>query len=154
MAFDPNRWTIKTQEAFNAALEAARTASQPEGVVTPLLQKVGVDPRALRAAAEQRLARLPHSYGGSDPSLSRAMRDVVERADKVRTDLRDEYVSSEHLVLAMADLLGATEEELLQALQTVRGSHRVTSQNPEESYQALERYGRDLTEAARQGKID
>jgi ATP-dependent Clp protease ATP-binding subunit ClpB len=169
MAFDPNRWTIKTQEAFNAALEAARSASNPEvtpdhllvalltqsdGVVSPLLQKVGIDPRVLRAAADERLSRLPHSYGGSEANLSRSLRDVVERADKARTDLRDEYVSTEHLVLAMADLVGATEEELLQALQTVRGSHRVTSQNPEESYQALERYGRDLTEAAREGKLD
>src|SRR5262245_50473433 len=109
MAFDPNRWTIKTQEAFNAALEAARSASNPEvtpdhllvallgqtdGVVTPLLQKVGIDPRALRAGAEERLSRLPRSYGGSEANLSRALRDVVERADKARTDLRDEYVST------------------------------------------------------------
>jgi ATP-dependent Clp protease ATP-binding subunit ClpB len=169
MAFDPNRWTIKTQEAFNAALESARSAShpevtpdhllvallgQPEGVVTPLLQKVGIDPRSLRTAAEERLGALPHAYGGGDPSLSRGLRDVVERADKSRIDLHDEYVSTEHLVLALADLLRTSTEELLQALQTVRGSHRVTSQNPEESYQALERYGRDLTQAARDGKLD
>jgi ATP-dependent Clp protease ATP-binding subunit ClpB len=168
MAFDPNRWTIKTQEAFNGALEAAKTANHPEvtpdhlvvsllgqadGVVVPLLQKVGIDPRALRAKAEERLARLPRSYG-SEAGLSRELRDVVERADKNRIDLRDEYVSTEHFVLAMADLVGASGEELLQALQSVRGSHRVTSQSPEESYQALERYGRDLTEAARQGKLD
>jgi ATP-dependent Clp protease ATP-binding subunit ClpB len=176
MAFDPNRWTIKTQEAFNAALESARASSnpevtpdhllvallgQPEGVVTPLLQKVGVDPRVLRSAAEGRVASLPRAIGGAEPTLSRALRDVVERADKVRVDLHDEYLSTEHLVLAFADAgpgrpgpVGASTEELLQALQTVRGSHRVTSQNPEESYQALERYGRDLTEAARQGKLD
>ncbi|MBW8825401.1 MAG: ATP-dependent chaperone ClpB [Acidobacteria bacterium] len=168
MAFDPNRWTIKTQEAFNAALEAGRAASHPEvtpdhllvamlaqadGVVIPLLQKVGIDPRALRAQAEERLARLPRSYGG-EAGLSRALRDVVERADKVRVDLHDEYLSTEHVVLAMSAEVGASTEELLQALQSVRGSHRVTSQNPEESYQALERYGRDLTEAARQGKLD
>ena len=168
MAFDPNRWTIKTQEAFNAALEAARGANHPEvtpdhllvsllgapdGVVVPLLQKVGVDPRALRSTADERLSRLPRSYG-SEAGLSRDLRDVVERADKARIDLRDEYVSTEHMVLAMAQQIGATTEELLQALQSVRGSHRVTSQSPEESYQALERYGRDLTEAARQGKLD
>jgi ATP-dependent Clp protease ATP-binding subunit ClpB len=168
MVFDPNRWTIKTSEAVNAALEAARAASnpevtpdhllvallgQPESAVGPLLQKVGVDPRALRTAAEERLGRLPRAHGG-ESGLSRALRDVVERADKVRTDLHDEYLSTEHLLLAMADSVGASTEELLQALQAVRGSHRVTSQNPEEQYQALERYGRDLTQAARDGKLD
>src|SRR5256885_3767294 len=116
MAFDPNRWTIKTQEAFNGALEAARSASHPEvspdhllvallnqadGVVVPLLQKVGVDPRALRAQAEDRLSRQPRVYG-TEAGLSRQLRDVVERADKARTDLHDEYASTEHLVLAMA----------------------------------------------------
>jgi ATP-dependent Clp protease ATP-binding subunit ClpB len=169
MAFDPNRWTIKTQEAFNAALESARSSSnpevtpdhllgallgQPDGVVAPLLQKVGLDPRALRSTVEERLAALPRAYGGGEPGLSRSLRDVVERADKHRVDLHDEYVSTEHLVLALADVLRTSVEELLQALQTVRGSHRVTSQNPEESYQALERYGRDLTQAARDGKLD
>jgi ATP-dependent Clp protease ATP-binding subunit ClpB len=168
MAFDPNRWTIKTQEAFNGALESARNANHPEvtpdhllvtltslpdGVVVPLLQKVGIDPRALRAQAEERLGRQPRAYG-AEAGLSRALRDVIERADKARADLHDEYVSTEHVVLAMAELIGASNEELLQALQSVRGSHRVTSQNPEEQYQALERYGRDLTEAARQGKLD
>jgi ATP-dependent Clp protease ATP-binding subunit ClpB len=168
MAFDPSRWTIKTQEAFNGALEAARTASHPEvvpehllvsllgqadGVVVPLLQKVGIDPRALRAKAEEVLARQPRAYG-AESGLSRAVRDVVERADKARTDLHDEYLSTEHLLLAMADKVGASTEELLQALQTVRGSHRVTSQNPEESYQSLEKFGRDLTQAARDGKLD
>jgi ATP-dependent Clp protease ATP-binding subunit ClpB len=169
MAFDPNRWTVKTQEAFNAALESARTASHPEvtpdhllvallgqgeSVVAPLLQKVGLDPRAVRTAADERLAALPHAYGGGDPGLSRALRDLVERADTSRVDLHDEYLSTEHLVLALADRLQVSVEELLQALQTVRGSHRVTSQTPEESYQALERYGRDLTQAAREGKLD
>src|SRR5687768_16244237 len=168
MAFDPNRWTIKTQEAFNAALEAARSASnpevlpehllaallrQPEGVVVPLLQKVGVDPKALATRLDEQLARQVKAQG-SDATLSRRLRDVIERADKTRTDLRDEYVSTEHLVLAMADLVGAGQEELLQALQAVRGSHRVTSQNPEESYQALEKFGRDLTQVAREGKLD
>jgi ATP-dependent Clp protease ATP-binding subunit ClpB len=168
MAFDPNRWTIRTSEAVNTALESARAASnpevtpdhllvallaQPESAVGPLLQKVGVDPRALRSAAEERLGRLPRAQGG-ESGLSRALRDVVERADKVRTDLHDEYLSTEHLLLAMAESVGASHEELLQALQAVRGSHRVTSQNPEEQYQALERYGRDLTQAARDGKLD
>ncbi|HZB71338.1 MAG TPA: Clp protease N-terminal domain-containing protein, partial [Acidimicrobiales bacterium] len=169
MALDPNRWTVKTQEAFNAALDAARRANAPEvtpdhllgalleageGVVVPLLQKVGVDPRVLRQQVAERIGRAPKVHGGADPTLGRALRDVLERADAERTSLRDDYLSTEHVVLAMADLVGATHEELLAALQAVRGSHRVTSQNPEEAYQALERFGRDLTEAAAQGKLD
>src|SRR5687767_535275 len=168
MAFDPNRWTIKTQEAFNRALESARSASspevlpehlllalldQPEGVVVPLLQKVGIDPSVLRTKLDDRLTRQPRAYGG-EPGLSRQLRDAIERADRTRTDLRDDFLSTEHVVLAMADVVGASTEELLQALQSVRGSHRVTSQNPETTYQSLERYGRDLTEAARGGKLD
>src|SRR5689334_18157617 len=169
MAIDPNRWTVKTQEAFNAALDAARAANHPEvgpdhllaallkqgeeGIVTPLLRKVGVDPAALRTSVDERLARQPHAVGG-EAGMSRSLRDVLERADTIRADLRDEYLSTEHIVLAMADQIGASSEELLQALQAVRGSHRVTSQNPEETFQALERFGRDLTQAARDGKLD
>jgi len=168
MPIDPNRWTVKTQEAFNGALDAARAANHPEvtpdhllaallaqseGVVGPLLRKVGVDPGVLRGAVDERLAKLPKAYG-SEAGLSRSLRDALERADTARADLRDEYLSTEHLILAMADLVGASKEELLQALQAVRGSHRVTSQNPEESFQALERFGRDLTQAARDGKLD
>src|SRR5215212_5894690 len=169
MAVDPNRWTVKTQEAFNAALDAARRANAPEvtpdhllaalleageGVVVPLLQKVGVDPRVLRQQVAERTGRAPKVHGGADPTLGRELRDILERADAERSSLRDEYLSTEHVILAMADLVGATHEELLAALQSVRGSHRVTSQNPEESYQALERFGRDLTEAAAEGKLD
>src|SRR5918994_1576912 len=169
MALDPNRWTVKTQEAFNAALDAARRANAAEvtpdhmlaslleageGVVVPLLQKVGVDPRVLRQQVAERIGRAPKVHGGADPTLGRALRDVLERADSERTSPRDDYLSTEHVVLAMADLVGATRDELLTALQAVRGSHRVTSQNPEEQYQALERFGRDLTEAAAQGKLD
>jgi ATP-dependent Clp protease ATP-binding subunit ClpB len=168
MAIDPKRWTIKTSEAVNSAMDAARAANnaeitpdhllvallkQQEGVVSPLLRKVGVDPAVLRTAAEERLGRQPKAYGG-EAGMSRALRDVLERADTARADLRDEYLSTEHLLLAMADVIGSTQDELLQALQSVRGSHRVTSQNPEESYQALERFGRDLTAAAQDGKLD
>ncbi len=96
----------------------------------------------------------PRPTAAASPSMGRALRDVLERPTPSRTSLGDEYLSTEHLLLALADLVGATHEELLAALQAVRGSHRVTSQNPEEAYQALERYGRDLTEAARQGKLD
>ncbi len=119
----------------------------------PILEKVGTSPASLRNQAEDALARLPKAYG-SEARLSRELSAVVDAADAARTELHDEYLSTEHLLLALADRLGVTKEDLLTALREVRGSHRVTSQNPEEQYQALERYGRDLTEAARQGKLD
>jgi len=168
MALDPNRWTLKTQEAVNTALAAARSASNPEvtpdhlllallgqeeGIVLPILQKVGVAPLQLRNAAEEAVASLPKAYGG-ESRVGRDFTALFDRADEARRELHDEYLSTEHLLLAMADQLGVSRDDLLAALAQVRGSHRVTSQNPEEQYQALEKYGRDLTEAARQGKID
>ncbi|MCC5951092.1 MAG: AAA family ATPase [Acidimicrobiia bacterium] len=168
MALDPKHWTLKTQEAINAAIGSAQQQSNPEvtpdhlllallgqseGVVLPMLQKVGVAPMSLRNQAEEAVAKLPKAYGG-ESRLGRELRDLLERADTARTDLHDEYLSTEHLLLAMADQVGVSPEELLEALREVRGSHRVTSQNPEDQYQALEKYGRDLTEAARAGKID
>jgi ATP-dependent Clp protease ATP-binding subunit ClpB len=169
MAFDPNRWTLRTQEAVQAAVEMARTQAHPEvtpdhlvtallgqeeGVVLPVLGKVGVAPLALRNRAGEALARLPKAHGGQPPQLSRDLREVMGAADAARAELHDEYLSTEHLLLALADRIGVDREQLLKALQEVRGSHRVTSQNPEDQYQALERYGRDLTEAARAGKLD
>ncbi|QGG96770.1 ATP-dependent Clp protease ATP-binding subunit [Actinomarinicola tropica] len=168
MPLDPNRWTLKTQEAVNAAIAAARSASNPEvtadhllvallgqeeGVVLPILQKVGATPLSLRNAATDRLAKLPKAYGG-DARISRDLNDVLERADAARVELGDEYISTEHLLLALADHLELDREQLLGALRDVRGSHRVTSQTPEDQFQALEKYGRDLTELARQGKLD
>src|SRR4051794_19266394 len=168
MALDPNRWTLKTQEAFNTAVEAARGASNPEvtpdhllaamlgqegTAVLPVLQKVGVAPLSLRNKLDDAIAKLPHSYG-SDAQMGRALREALEQADRERVALNDEYLSIEHVLLAMAERVGVPKEQLLAALQDVRGSHRVTSQNPEDQYQALEKYGRDLTEAARKGKLD
>src|SRR5438034_914640 len=165
----PNRWTLRTQEAVQAAVEMARTQSHPEvtpdhlvaalvgqqeGVVLPVLGKVGVAPLSLRNKAGEALARLPKAHGGQPPQISRDLRAVMEAADAARAELHDEYLSTEHLLLALADRIGVEREQLLKALQEVRGSHRVTSQNPEEQYQALERYGRDLTEDARKGKLD
>jgi ATP-dependent Clp protease ATP-binding subunit ClpB len=168
MALDPNRWTLKTQEAVSQAVDAAKAQSNPEvtpdhllaallgqaeGVVLPILQKVGRPPLELRNRLQEDLARLPHSYG-SEAQFGAAFREVLERADDERARLTDEYLSTEHLLLALADRVGVSKEELLAALEEVRGSHRVTSQNPEDQYQALEKYGRDLTEDARQGKLD
>lgn len=169
MALDPNRWTIKTQEAVQAAIESARSASHPEvtpdhlllallgqddGVVLPVLSRIGAQPLAVRNRVEERLAKLAKAYGGSDPSMSRDLRNAIDGADRAREELHDEYLSTEHLLLAFADRLDADREQLLGALREVRGSHRVTSQNPEASYQALERFGRDLTDDARSGRLD
>ncbi len=168
-AFDPNRWTQKTQEAFQGALSAARGANHPEvvpehllsalvgqheGVVLAVLERLGVAPLALRNQLAEALSRLPKAYGGAEPQLSRGLRDAMEAAEETRVEFGDDYLSTEHLLLAMAERVGVGREQLLGALAEVRGSHRVTSANPEESYQALARYGRDLTEAARAGELD
>ncbi len=169
MVLDPSRWTIKTTEAFSRATDGARSASNPElvpehllvsllsqdeGIVLPILNKVGVDPNQVRARAQDLVDKLPQAHGGSDPSISKDLREVLESADSLRGDLADEYLSTEHLLLALADQLGIDRETLLTALQEVRGSHRVTNQNPENQFQALERFGFDLTEAARRGELD
>src|SRR3954469_5251531 len=168
MPLDPNRWTLKTQEAFNAAVELARSRSNPEvtpdhllsamlgqeGTVTlPVLQRVGIAPLAVRNKVDDKLAKLPKAYG-SDAQMGRELRSVLEQGDSERATLGDQYLSIEHVLLALADRVGVAKEQLLAALQEVRGSHRVDSQNPEEKYQALEKYGRDLTEEARKGKLD
>jgi ATP-dependent Clp protease ATP-binding subunit ClpB len=168
MPVDPNRWTLKTQEAFNAAVDHARSNSNPEvtpdhllaallgqeeGVVLPILQKAGKAPLAVRNQVTEAIDKLPKAYGG-DTRMGNELNALIDKADENRRELTDEYLSTEHLLLALADRVGLSREDLLQALQQVRGSHRVTSQNPEDQYQALEKYGRDLTEMARAGKID
>jgi ATP-dependent Clp protease ATP-binding subunit ClpB len=169
MAPDPNRWTLKTQEAFNEALSAARAGDNPEvtpdhllaallgqgeGIVLPLLNKVGASPLSLRNEVAERLAQQPKAYGGGEAKMSRDLTTLLERADGDRTDLGDEYLSTEHLLLALADVIGVGRDQLLSALEEVRGNQKVTSQNPEDTLQALEQYGRDLTEVAREGKLD
>ena len=177
MALDPNRWTIKTQEAITGSIDRAKTDShpevtpdhllaslltQPEGVVLPILTKLGRQPSTLRNETEAALEALSKAYG-SEPRFSKQTNRVLADADSIRGDLGDEYLSTEHLLLALAnrDAGGATaaridlsRDDLLSALQDVRGSHRVTNQNPEDTYRALEKYGRDLTEDARKGKLD
>ncbi len=169
MALDPKKWTLKMQEAMAAAIDQAKANSNPEltpdhvlvavtsqedTIVPAVLGKLGQAPLMVRNRAEDAVAKLPKAYGGDEPRLSRELNQVFERAQQFQKDLRDDYLSVEHLVLAMNQRLGVGTEELLQVLQEVRGSHRVTSQNPEEQFQALERYGQDLTARAREGKID
>ena len=169
MSMNPERWTLKTQEAFSAAAERAKAdnhaeitpdhmlaaaLSQTDGIAGPVLTRVGVEPAVVRDRIEGELARLPQAFGGEAPGINRGLREVLESADTLRRDMGDEYLSVEHLVLAMADRIGVDQKALLSALRDVRGSHRVTSQDPEASFQALEKYGRDLTALARQGKMD
>jgi ATP-dependent Clp protease ATP-binding subunit ClpB len=178
---DLNKLTLKSQEALQAAQELARDRnhqqvepahilfallSDPAGVVYPLLQKLGQSPRVLRDRTEELMDRLPKVYGAPEQELylSAATRHILERAFTEATALTDEYVSTEHLFLALiegatdvARLLketGVTRDQVLSALADIRGRQRVTDQNPEEKYQALERYGRDLTDLARKGKLD
>ncbi|MGZ8766603.1 MAG: ATP-dependent chaperone ClpB, partial [Acidimicrobiia bacterium] len=181
MTLDPNRFTRKTGEAIGAAQSSARERNhaqvapehllaaligQPEGVVLPVLERVGVSPTAVRDGVDEALARIPQVYGATAQTATLAPETyrLLEAADAERADLGDDYLSTEHVLLAMSELaggvgdllrgLGVTKEAVLDALKSVRGSHRVTSENPEEQYQALERYGRDLTEEARKGKLD
>ncbi|HYV97173.1 MAG TPA: ATP-dependent chaperone ClpB [Gemmatimonadaceae bacterium] len=177
---NPDRLTVKSAEALNAALEHARRAGNPqvhdahlllalleqdEGITVPLLQKVGASVAALREQVERELGRYPKQSGGGQPTLSRELNKVYDRAESLAKELKDEFVSVEHLLLALADVSGtetkpllaaqgATVAALRDALTAVRGSHRVTDQTPEEQYQALQKYTRDLTEAARKGKLD
>src|ERR687890_207531 len=177
----PERLTIKAQEALRDAGELARSRGNPvvndahllaallaqdEGVVQPLLQKAGLNVTAVRQEVEREIGRFPtQAGGGAEPSFSREIQRVFDRADAEARKLDDAYVSTEHLLLAMAEEKGTTArsvlsahnisaDELRSALQEVRGSHRVTDQSPEEKYQALERYTRNLTEEARKGKLD
>ncbi len=181
MPLDPNRFTRKTGEALGAAQAAAQQrkhsqvtpehllvalVGQPESVVLPVLERMGVSSRTVRDRAEEALARLPQAYGQTTqgPQLSPETYAVLEAADERRADLGDDYLSTEHVLLALAAAtgavgellrgLGVTADGVLAALREVRGSHRVTSENPEEQFQALEKYGRDLTEDARKGKLD
>ncbi|MEA2151315.1 MAG: ATP-dependent Clp protease ATP-binding subunit ClpB, partial [Solirubrobacteraceae bacterium] len=174
-----DRFTLKTQEALQAALALAPAQrhaqvtplhllaallDQEGGLVVPVLGKIGVAPDALRADVANALAQLPTLSSAAEPTTAPELLAILRAAEREMRDLKDEYVSVEHVLLALAkdDGLagralrahGATHERVLQALAEVRGSHRVTDQSPEEKIQALERYGRDLTEAARNGDLD
>src|SRR5437764_1304637 len=155
---DFNKLTIKSQEAVAAAQELARRRGNPEIYPEHLLlalldQDLFADWQGLRADAEQKLASRPSASGAENlqPQVSNAFRNVLDAADKERAQLEDDYVSTEHLFLALEPV---PREEILAWIRKVRGGQRVTSQDPEGSYQALEKFGRDLTEAAEQGKLD
>ncbi len=154
---DFNKLTVKSQEAVAAAQELARRRGNPE--ITPdhlllalLDQELFADWQGLRADAEQKLAARPSASGAQTmPQTSTSFRDVLDRADRERAQLEDDYVSTEHLFLALEPV---PREEILAWIKKVRGGQRVTSQDPEGTYQALAKFGRDLTEEAEQGKLD
>ncbi len=169
MAFDPKKWTIKTQEAFAAAIDDAKARSNPEltpdhvlsammrqeGTIVPaVLAKLGLAPLMIRNQADEAVTRLPNAYGGDEPRMSKELTNKVANAEQYQKDFKDDFLSVEHLLLAMNDRLDMGSEEVMQAMQAVRGSHRVTDQNPEEKFAALEKYGQDLTARAMEGKID
>ncbi|MEC3958562.1 ATP-dependent chaperone ClpB [Nocardia sp. CDC153] len=176
-SFNP---TTKTQAALTAALQAASAAGNPEirpahllvalldqtdGIAAPLLKAVAVDPATVRREAQDIVDRLPRATGATTtPNLGREALAAVTAAQKLATEMGDEYVSTEHLMVGLAEgdsdvqqlLLkyGATADALREAFTAVRGNTRVTTADPEGSYQALEKYSTDLTAAAREGKLD
>ncbi|MFZ9340508.1 MAG: AAA family ATPase, partial [Ilumatobacteraceae bacterium] len=169
MTLDPRTWTVKTSEAVSAAMQVAATAGHPElmphhllaelvkqdGTVTaPLLTKVGVPVTKVAEKCATALGKLPTTKGGAEPRLGRELASVFAEAAETQSEFKDDFLSVELLVVAMHEIVGVARDEMLAALKAVRGSHRVTSQNPEDQFQALEKYSVDLTARARDGKID
>jgi ATP-dependent Clp protease ATP-binding subunit ClpB len=188
MAIRWDKFTVKAQEAVQRANELASEHGNPElaplhllaalvedreGIVAPVLEKIGIGPQAVLSNLYKEIEKLPKvsgSSGGQQPSMSSQANQLLEKSFKEADIFKDEYVSTEHMLLALTDLkrdrshgdpaqellarFGATHDAILKALTAVRGSQRITDQNPEAKYQALERYARDLTEQARRGKLD
>src|SRR5689334_3209245 len=180
----PIRWdkfTLKAQEAVQRGNEIASEQGNPEflplhllaalledreGIVSPVLEKVGIGPQGVLNDTYTAIDRLPKVSGGAaQPTMSQGLNQLLDRAFKEADNFKDEYVSTEHLLLAATELKrdaaqeilarhGANHDAILRALTAVRGSQKVTDQNPEAKYQALERYAKDLTELARRGKLD
>ena len=174
-----DKYTVKAQEAIQEGQSLARRADHPnyepehlatallgqkDGIVEPLLRKIGVDVKLFAGRLGEALQKLPRMQGGEGAMLSQRLLKTFDKAEDEAKSLKDDFISSEHLLLALTQDKGAvgevmkssgvTRERVLSSLKEVRGSSRVTSQDPEATYQALEKYGRDLTEAARAGKLD
>ncbi|MFI0348632.1 MAG: Clp protease N-terminal domain-containing protein, partial [Chthoniobacterales bacterium] len=175
----PDKFTIKMQEALSGALDTASKFGQQEitndhflltlleqsdGLTRPLLEKMGVTVVRLAQQLESQIASHPRVHGASQPFVGNELRKTIDRAESDQEKLKDEFLSAEHYLLALSEeknrtseLLkkeGVTRDKLMKALVEVRGNQRVTDQSPEGKYQTLEKYGRDLTELARKGKID
>ena len=178
MAFRPDKLTVKAQEAVQSAQQLAESQGHPQllplhllkalldeqqGIVRPLLEKIGIRVPQLRTIVDADLGKLPRGSSGQT-GASQAVMQVLDKANQQADVMKDSFTSTEHLLLALTQvddqaqrvlkLNGVTEADILSALKAVRGSQQVTDQNPEEKYQALEKYGKDLVALARQGKID
>jgi ATP-dependent Clp protease ATP-binding subunit ClpB len=176
---DLSKLTTRAQQALVAARDQATArnhggihpahllralVAQTEGLVLPLLQAIEVAPNDVRQSAEVELNRLPQVYGGSEPQMTQDLARVLEIADQRRSDFKDDYISVEHLLLGLAESSGPVgtalrdqgvrAEVILEGLKNLRGNQRITSADPEATFQALEQYGRDLTAVAREGKLD
>ncbi|ATB41440.1 chaperone protein ClpB [Cystobacter fuscus] len=174
-----DKYTVKAQEAIQEGQSLARRADNPDyepehlaaalleqkdGIVEPLLRKIGVDVKLFASRLGEALQKLPRMQGGESAVVRQRLAKVFDKAEDEAKSLKDDFVSSEHLLLALTqdkgnvgEVLkssGVTRERVLSSIKEVRGSARVTSQDAESTYQALEKYGRDLTEAARSGKLD
>ncbi|NLT06403.1 MAG: type VI secretion system ATPase TssH, partial [Solirubrobacterales bacterium] len=170
-----DRFTVKSQEALAAAQRLAGARRNPEvvpqhllvalleqegGIVVPVLERAGASAETVRRAANAALDALPTVTGeaGAAPAIGSGLIELLRVADDEARGMGDEYVSTEHLLLALAGApqidVGASAHQIGEAIAEVRGPHRVTDQNPEDKYQALQKFGRDLTEAAEQGKLD
>ena len=176
-----NKYTEKAQEAILAAQRLAEQSNhaqiepehlllalveQADGIVPALLRKMSVEPKPMADQLRAELSKQPAAYGGSQPSLSPRLRKVTDAAESEAERLKDEFVSTEHLLLGIVSEGGRgissrvlqqsniTKDRIFEVLTQVRGAQRVTDQNPEAKYEALEKYGRDLTELARRGKLD
>src|SRR6202167_60065 len=183
MAIRWDKFTVKAQEAVQRANQLASEHGNPElaplhilaalvedreGIVAPVLEKIGIAPQSVLSDLYKEIEKQPKvsgSSGAQQPSMSSEVNALLEKSFKEGDSFKHEYVSSEHMLLALTDLkrdpaqqllarFGATHEVIVKALSAVRGSQRITAQNPEAKYQALERYARDLTEQARRGKLD
>ena len=179
MAFRPDKLTVKAQEAIQSAQQFAESQGhaqivplhlvkalldEQQGIVRPLLEKIGIRVPQLRSIVDADLGKLPRSSGGGQAGASQALRQVLDKAADQADAMKDAFVSTEHLLIALTlvddqaqrvlKLNGVTENDVLNALKSVRGSQTVTDQNPEDKYQALEKYGKDLVALAKQGKID
>ncbi|MFO0974538.1 MAG: ATP-dependent chaperone ClpB [Phycisphaerae bacterium] len=179
MAIRPDQMTVRATEALTSAQDSARSAGHPEitglhllaalleeragGVVAPVLEKVGVPAERVRSIARSELARLPRASGG-EPAAARELHEILADAQRQADTLKDRYLSTEHLLLALAtargggkevlSVCGATPEAIAAALKQIRGGQTINSPDPEQTYQALEQYGRDLVEMARRGRLD
>ena len=166
-----DKLTIKAQDALHSAHAVAQKLNQqevdcehllsaliqqPDGLVRPVLEKIGLQPDDLLRKLEADLRRRSQVHGAGEPFLSAILRQALDAAQTQADQLHDQYVSTEHLLLGLAEQrkLPVTTAEILKALREIRGNATVTDQNPEDKYQALEKYGRDLTADARRGKLD